>query len=318
MLTRLKRISIRTLTAGATAVYLLMISNLAVAQAWVTDSVCPDDSHAEFHACATKAGQSFKPPLTADGQPNMRGIWRRRATAHESINAHPKTIDDQGGVSFVVDPPNGIVPIQPWAEAIRRQNRTAYVHHNAICRLSGVPVTMYMTGTFQFMQSEDNFLVQSEESHSFRVIPVDEREHIGEGISLWNGDSVGRWEGNTLIIDTTNQSALAWLDQRGRFFTNEAEVVERLTLVDADTIHYQATITDPNVYTEPFTLALAYRRSTSEDFEVWEEACYENNALAASQFKAVGYDVYPGMSGDEARRLRVAWELEEAELEDAK
>ena len=304
----------RTFTAFTTAVYLLLISNFAVAQSWVTDSVCSSDAHAEFHACALEAAKTFKPPLTADGQPDMSGIWRRRAAAHENIHAHPKTIDDFGGTSFIVDPPSGIVPIQPWAEANRRQNRPEYVHPNAICRLSGVPLTMYMTGTMQFMQNADHFLVQGEEAHAYRVIPVDARDHIGESIRLWNGDSVGRWEGNTLIIDTKNQSALAWLDQRGRFFTDEAVVEERFTLVDADTIHYQTTITDPNVYTQPFTMALAYRRSTDESFEVWEEACYENNALARQQFKAVGYKVYPGMPGDEARRLRAAWELEEAEL----
>ena len=314
MLIKPKRNSVRTITAGATLVYLLMVSQLSVAQSWVTDSVCPDDNHANFHACAIEAAQSFKPALTVDGQPDMSGIWRRRSTAHENVHAHPKTIDDGGGASFVVDPPNGLVPIQPWAEAKRRQNRPEYVHPNAICRLSGIPLTMYMTGTMQFMQNAEHFLVQGEEAHAYRVVPVDARDHIGPSISLWNGDSVGRWEGNTLIIDTKNQSALAWLDQRGRFFTDEAIVEERFTLIDADTIHYQTTITDPNVYTQPFTMALAYRRSTDKSFEVWEEACYENNALASKQFKAVGYEVYPGMSGYEARRLRAAWEIEESEL----
>jgi hypothetical protein len=171
-----------------------------------------------------------------------------------------------------------------------------------------------MTGTMQFMQNADHFLVQGEEAHAFRVITVDDREHIGEDIKLWNGDSVGRWEGNSLIIDTTNQNAEAWLDQRGRFFTDEAHVEESFTLVDANTIHYQATITDPNVYTQPFTVALAYRRSTDEGFEVWEEACYENNALAAEQFEGLGYKIYPGITGEEARRLSAAWDLEQAEL----
>ena len=292
----------------------LLVPSLATAQSWVTDSVCSDDAHAVFHACALEAAESFDPPRTAGGNPDMRGIWRRRSAAHESLEAHPKTIDDFGATSIVVDPPDGIVPIQPWAEAKRRYNRPAYVHHNAICRLSGVPVTMYMTGTLQFMQNPNHFLVQGEESHAYRVSPVDGRDHIGEGVSLWNGDSVGRWEGDTLVIDTKNQNGKAWLDQRGRFYTDEALVEERFTLIDANTIHYQATITDPNVYTQPFTIAIAYRRSTNEGFEVWEEACYENNSLASQQFKAVGYEVYPGMSGDEARRMRAAWEFEEAEL----
>ena len=214
---------------------------------------------------------------------------------------------------MIVARADGLVPIQPWAEAIRRYNRTAYVHQNAICRLSGVPLTMFMTGTLQFMQNEDYLLVQGEEAHAFRMIPVDGRSHIGEDIRLWNGDSVGHWEGNTLVVETRNQNARAFLDQRARFYTDEARVTERFTMIDLNTIHWEATLDDPNVYTEPFTLALAYRRGAGR--ELWEEACYENNDLASETYRNVGYKIYPGMTGAEARRLRDAWVVEERELE---
>lgn len=292
-------------------------SSPSVAQSWVTDSVCPDDEHLAFHRCALRAARNFDPPRTAFGVPDMQGIWRRRAAAHESLQAHPPTIDDSGATSAVVDPPNGIVPIQDWAEAKRRYNRPAYVHHNALCRLSGIPVTMYMTGTYQFMQSPGIFFVQGEESHAFRTIPTDGREHIDATIKLANGDSVGHWEGNTLVVETRNQNAKNWLDQRGRFYTDEAVITERFTMIDANTIHWQATVEDPNVFTRPFTIALAYRRSTVEDFEIWEEACHEDNAFAQQQFLNVGYKIYDGITGEEARRLSAAWDLEEAELEEA-
>lgn len=284
------------------------------AQSWVTDSVCPDDAHAEFHRCALRAARDFDPPRTADGVPDLQGIWRRRGAMHESLQAHPRTLDDAGGTSGVVDPANGLVPIQDWAEAKRRFNRPAYVHHNAICRLSGVPVTMYMTGTYQFMQSPGVFFVQGEEAHAFRKIPTDGRSHIDGDIKLYQGDSIGRWDGNALVVETRNQNAKHWLDQRGRFYSDEAVVTERFTLIDANTIHWQATVEDPNVFTRPFTIATAYRRSTVEDFEVWEEACFENNDFAKQQFLNVGYKVYPGITGEEARRLSAAWDLEEAEL----
>ncbi len=302
-----------TIAAAFIAIASFIVPGAAVAQSWVTDSVCPEDAHAVFHACALEAAQNFDPSRGADGKPDLNGIWRRRAAAHESLEEHFETLDDNDAPSIIVDPPDGIVPVQPWAEAQRRYNRPAYVHHNAICRLDGVPLTMYMTGTLQFMQNADHFLVQGEEAHAFRVIPLDGRPHIGEDVQLWNGDSVGHWEGNTLVIDTANQNARAWLDQRGRFFTDEAHVVERFTLIDADTIHYQATLDDPNVYTQPFTIAIAYRRSTVQNYELLEEACYENNELARQMFINVGYEIYPGITGDEARRLKAAWELEEAE-----
>lgn len=276
-------------------------------------SVCSDDDHMTFHACALEASVNFEPPRTAWGLPNFEGMWSRRARAHESLHAHPQTRDDNEAPSIVVSPIDGLVPIQPWAEAKRRYNRPAYVHQNAICRLSGVPVTMYMTGLYQFMQNEDYLLVQSEEAHAYRVIPTDNRPHIGKNIKLWNGDSVGHWERNTLVVQTQNQNARAWLDQRGRFYTDEALVEERLTLIDADTIHWSATLEDPDVYTEPFTISLAYRRRPA--MELWEEACYESNDLASQTYRNVGYQIYPGITGEEARRMRAAWQLENRELE---
>ncbi len=297
--------------------FALLLESQANAQSWVTDSVCPDDAHLAFHRCALRAAGDFDPPRTVDGVPDMQGIWRRRAAMHESLQAHPPTLDDSGGPSAVVDPANGVVPIQDWAEAKRRYNRPAYVHHNALCRLSGVPVTMYMTGTYQFMQTPGAFFVQGEESHAFRTIPLDGRDHIPESIKLANGDSVGHWDGDTLVVETRNQNAKNWLDQRGRFYTDEAVITERFTMLDANTIHWQATVEDPNVFSRPFTIALAYRRSTVEEFEVWEEACHENNVFAQQQFLNVGYKIYNGITGEEARRLSAAWDLEEAELEEA-
>jgi len=286
----------------------------ATGQDW-SNSVCADDDHATFHACALQAKERFEPPRTAAGHPDLQGIWARRARAHESLHAHPQTLDDFEAPSIIVAPADGFAPMQPWAEAKRRYNRPAYVHQNAICRLSGIPGTMYMTGTYQFMQSEDYVLVQSEEAHAFRVIPMDGRPHIGDAIQLWNGDSIGRWDGNTFVVETRNQNARAWLDQRARFYTDEALVTERFTLIDPNTMHWEATIEDPNVYSEAFTIALAYRRRSAEGAELWEEACYEDNDLASETYRNVGYELYPGITGAEARRLKSAWELEDRELE---
>ncbi|OUU78902.1 MAG: hypothetical protein CBC38_06180 [Gammaproteobacteria bacterium TMED78] len=279
-------------------------------QPWIVDSSCPDNEQAIFHECALQAIKVFDPPRLDNGDPDLRGVWRRTVAAHESIEAHPKTLDDQETSSSVVFPESGFVPIQPWAEAQRKYNRIAYVHHNAICRLDGVPLSMYMTGLYQLSQTFQNILIQGEEAHAFRMIPFSDSHTLGEEIKLWNGDSIGSWDQNTFVVDTTNQNARAWLDQRGRFFTDEAHVEERFTLVDANTLHYQATVTDENVFTQPFTIAIAFRRNAS-DFEIWEEACYEDNAISREGFFNVGYKVYPGISGDEARRLRDAWDLYE-------
>lgn len=275
---------------------------IAQPEGWVTESVCPDNTATVFHRCALEAAQAFDPPRVPDGGPDLGGIWRLRAPGmYEDLEAHPRTEDDQGGPGGIVDPPDGKVPMHAWADARRRENADSYIHHNAACLLSGVPETMYMGGTFQFLQTPEQLLMLSEDAHAYRSIPLDGRSHISENIRLWNGDSTGHWEGNTLVIETTNQNGKPWLDQRARFYTEEAYVVERLTLIDANTLHYEATIDDPNVYTQPFTIVLAYRRSTVEGFEIMAMACYENNEALMDLYRGVGYGTYPGISAAEAR-----------------
>jgi hypothetical protein len=279
-----------------------------VAQAWVTDSVCPDDTPAVFHRCALEAARAFEPPRTPDGRPALGGFWNLpygdRGGAYEDLEAHPRTTDDYGGPTTIVDPPDGRAPMYAWADARRRQNAEQYIHHYAACLLSGVPDTMYHGEARQFLQTPGHFAILTDKTHGYRGVPLDGRAHVGENIRLWNGDSRGHWEGDTLVIETRNQNGRVWLDQRGRFYTEEALVVERLTLIDPDTIHYQATIDDSTVYTRPFTIAVPYRRGTDEGFELLAEACYENNAALLDLYRSLGYGIYPGISAAEARQVQ--------------
>ena len=280
------------------------------ARAQTNDSLCPmDDDHAGFHACALAAAETANPPRTADGSPDFSGYWRRRTWAFENFEEHAENPDDFGGSSVVVDPADGKLPIQPWAEAKRIENFQQYIHHNAACFLSGPAGTMYMTSRFQFLQDESTLAMVGEQltAHPYRIIPLDGRPHIGD-LPLWNGDPLGHWEGNTLVIESPNQNAKNFLDQQGRFITDEANIVERMTLVDENTVHYEATFDDPNVYTRPFTIAFAFRRDTDPDPEIWEEACYETNADPMRLFRNNGLRVFPGISGSEARELKAAWE----------
>ena len=122
---------------------------------------------------------------------------------------------------MVVDPPDGKVPMQPWAEAQRAFNEDKYIDQNIQCYQSGVPRHLYM-GAYEFMQTKDYMVMLSEEARALRTVTLDGRPHIGNNIKMWQGDSRGHWEGNTLVIETTNQNGRVWLDQRGRFYTDEA------------------------------------------------------------------------------------------------
>jgi len=275
-------------------------------QAWVTESSCPDNTPAVFHECALEAAKAFDPPRTSDGQPDMGGIWQLPGAANEDLEEHPEALDDTGGPTSIVDPLDGKIPMRSWAAARRRENAQENIHPSAACLLSGMPYTMYRPGPYQFLQTPDYFVVLSTRAHAYRVVPLEDLSPVGDNLRLWNGVSRGRWEGNTLVIETTNQNAMTWLDQRAKFYTKDAQVVERLTLIDTDTIHYQATVTDPDVYTSPFTIALAYRRNAVEGFEMLVEACYENNESLLEIYRAAGFTLYPGISVEEAQEAMEA------------
>jgi hypothetical protein len=130
-----------------------------------------------------------------------------------------------------------------------------------------------------------------ERTHSYRVIPLDRRPHVAPNVKLYMGDARGHWEGNTLVVDTTNLNDWSWLDRDANFHSDELSMVERFTFVDAKTISYQVTIQDPKIYTRPWTMATTIRRTDGPDhyvdavppslkafregYERLEEACVE-------------------------------------------
>ena len=118
--------------------------------------------------------------------------------------------------------------------------------------------------------------------------------HVGNAIKLWQGDSRGHWEGDTLVVDVTNSNGLTWLDNAGNFYSDALHMVERFTLVDADTIHYEARVEDPTVYIRPWTMALALIRNKEPGFELLEQACHEGNHSVESGL-SVGLKPYRGV-----------------------
>jgi hypothetical protein len=132
---------------------------------------------------------------------------------------------------------------------------------------------MYTPSPYQILQPP-GYIVMLFERMSWRQIPLDGRNHIPDDIRLWQGDSVGHWEGDTLVIDSTNFNGKAWLNEVGEIVSHAEHVVERITPIDADNMTYRATITDPVVYTRPWTIEIGLRR---QDDEILEIACHEDN-----------------------------------------
>ena len=193
--------------------------------------------------------------------------------------------------SLVVDPPDGRVPVRPEAEAKRDDNRARstdsyeYMSLWDRCITRGVPGSMFPTAynnAYQILQTPEYVVILYEMIHDARVIPLDGRPHVDPKIRLWMGDSRGRWEDNTLVVETTNFTDKGRVESRGvsrRIMglpqSEDLHVVERFTLVNADTIGYEVTIEDPEVYTRPWKVAMPLSRD--QDYQMYEYACHEGN-----------------------------------------
>jgi hypothetical protein len=282
------------LVVAAIGVASLSVTAAQAPQPRGAGAACPGEP-ALFHPCALAKAKTFIPPRTPDGKPDLQGFWRGVASGTENIEEHPKTDDDDGGKSLIVDPPDGKIPYQAWAVSQPKEHRAKYVEPNVPCFPSGVPRSMYVPTQIEILQSAGNVLILFERAHTYRVIPITDLPHVGKGISLWQGDSRGRWEGNTLVVDVTNNNAKPWFDQAANFYSNAVHMVERFTLVDPNTIHYQVTLDDPQVYTRPWTMAFPLRRNTQKGFELLEEACHEGERNTDPLIRA-GQQIYPGIS----------------------
>jgi hypothetical protein len=212
-----------------------------------------------------------------DGKPDLTGIYSANAGgANYGLEQHPQDFLTPGTRGVVVDPPDRKLPYQPWARAERIERELPYRGYEdptAHCFVAGVPRSMYTPSPYQFIQTP-GYVVMLFERMSWRQIPLDGRPHIPDNVRLWMGDSVGHWEGDTLVVDTTNLNGKAWMNEVGDVLSYAAHVVERFTPMDADNIVYRATVTDPVVFTRPWTIEIPLRRTQDELLEI---ACHEDN-----------------------------------------
>ena len=285
------RVRVTALAAG-----LLLASVPPHAQRGGTNGACPRDP-VPFHRCAVERATSFNPPRTADGHPNFEGIWRGQTSGVENIEEHPGTADVGVGPTLIVDPADGKVPYQPWALEERRTHVERYIDPNVPCFLSGVPRMLYTPGDVQVVQAGGYLVLIHSRGHMYRVIPTAPPFDLSSGLRLWQGRSSGHWEGNTLVVDVTNQNGKTWLDQAGNFHTAAVHISERYTMVDTNTIDYEARIEDPKVYSRPWTMAFALRRVTEPGYEVWEEACHEGERNT-QDLLGLGFKIYQGPTAE--------------------
>lgn len=217
----------------------------------------------------------------SDGTPDISGLYSASSGgANYGLEQHERDFLMPGTRGVVVDPPDGVLPYQEWARIerpIRELPHRGYDDPTAHCFVAaGAPRSFYVPSPFQILQPP-GYVVFLYERMSWRQVPLDpEREFLPDEIRLWNGDSRGRWEGDTLIVETENMNGKTWLNERGDIVSHAQTVVETFTPVDGDTVMYRATVTDPLVYTRPWTIEMPFNLNDSGD-EILEVACHEGN-----------------------------------------
>jgi hypothetical protein len=254
------------------------------------------------------SARGWVPPKTPDGQPDIQGIWANYdPTPFETPSAADRRRNDPTGPSgdfadsapsrnarrqsMVVEPPTGRVPVLAWAEAKRDSDMERIQDHWEFhtpwerCITRGIPGGLFPSGYgngYRIVQSPGIVAIFYEMIHEPRIIRVDGSPHLPSHMRFWNGDSRGRWEGNTLVVDITNyngKGVIATNVATGRIkgipASADLHVVERFTLINPTTISYEVTITDPKVYSAPWKVQIPITKDDS--YEMYEYACHEGN-----------------------------------------
>ena len=222
-------------------------------------------------------------PRTADGKPDFNGIWQAVGSAHWDLQDHPARsgpVIELGAIA-AIPAGQGVVegneiPYLPEAAAKKKENYENWLTRDpeVRCYLPGIPRATYMPYPFQILQTHDNeILMAYEYASASRVVKMEKTEP--PPVDSWMGQSTGRWEGDSLVVDTIGFNDQTWFDRSGNFHSDALHVVERFTFVNPDILDYQATIEDPKVFTRPWKIQLPLYRRQDKNVQLLEFKCVE-------------------------------------------
>jgi hypothetical protein len=227
------------------------------------------------------APRAYTPPRTAEGLPDLQGVWQVMNTAAWDIQDHSGQRFPGLPARFAQPSGQGVVegkdiPYQPWALAQKQENfaNRATADPEAKCYLPGVPRITYMPFPFQIFQFRDRVVILYEYLHVTREIFTDGSPHLDLPVEFWMGDSRGRWEGNTLIVDVTLFTDQTWFDRAGNFHSDALHVVERYTRTGPDHMLYEVVVEDPKVFTRPWKMTMPLYRRQEMNSQLLEFECY--------------------------------------------
>ncbi len=250
--------------------------------------VLNDDEAAEFR-------EQLAGNLSRDRRDGDAEVDVNRAYNEHWMDSRRLKITADHRTSLIVDPPNGrippLVPLQPERDQRKAARAAANARVNAglpenfsdftlpvrcIIRTDSPPyLPLVYNNNFHIFQSPGYVVIGPEMIHSARIIPLDGRPHLGKNLRQWLGDSRGHWEGDTLVVETTNfrpDDGVVFLDADPDTF----RITERFIRIDATTLNYEFTVQDPKTWTRPWTVRIPWSRIDPEE-QIYEYACHEDN-----------------------------------------
>ncbi|MDA0281093.1 MAG: hypothetical protein O3C29_11800 [Proteobacteria bacterium] len=222
-------------------------------------------------------------PRTADQKPDFNGIWQAIGSAHWNIEPHAADFSPLVELGAIGAIPAGLgiveggsIPYTSEARAKQQENRADWLALDPVvkCYMPGVPRATYLPFPFQIIQSPEHVVMAYEFASASRIVYMD-RPDFEAPIFSWMGHSRGHFEGDSLVIDVTDQVPDTWLDRAGNHHSDALRVTERYTHVGPNTLMYEATLEDPNVYTQAWTLKFPLYRRLDENMQILEFKCVE-------------------------------------------
>ena len=243
---------------------------------------------------AAQSSTYHHPRLIGTDNPDLNGVWQALNTANWDIRPHaagPSALPDLLGAIGAVPAGLGVVegneiPYQPWASGKQRENFEGRLTRpldretnettgdpEAKCYMPGVPRATYLPHPFQIVQTQSQVFIAYEFASAARIIHMDSQPP--SPAPSWMGWSIGHWEGDTLVVEVTDQTELTWFDRAGNFHSDALRVTERYTPITPNHLHYEALIEDPNVFTHPWTISMPLYRRMEPNAQLLEFKCIE-------------------------------------------
>jgi hypothetical protein len=236
-------------------------------------------------ALSAVAQDRTRPERIGD-KPNLNGLWQAAGTAHWNLEAHSAEAIPAfwplgslaaipAGQSVVV---GGTIPYKPEALATRDANRAGWPASDpeAKCYMPGIPRATYMPYPFEIVQGEgDTVLFAYTYANANRPVFMNPEDHLIAPVDLWMGRSNGRWDGDTLVIEVNSNIDQTWFDRAGNHHSAAMVVTERYSLIDENHMQYEATIEDPETFTQPWTISLPLYRVLDANARLLEFNCVE-------------------------------------------